>query len=43
MLHPRSLTDSPIRSGKVKMGVLLWALGVPIPFVLLFLLLRGCS
>lgn len=30
------------RSGKVRMGILLWALGVPIPLVLLFLLVRGC-
>ena len=29
-------------SGKVKAGILMWALGVPIPFILLFLLLRGC-
>jgi hypothetical protein len=32
----------PIRSAKVRTGVLLWALGVPIPLVLLFLLIRGC-
>ena len=30
------------QNGKVKLGILLWALGVPIPFVLLFLLIRGC-
>lgn len=30
------------RSGKVKPGLLLWALGVPIPLVLLVLLIRGC-
>jgi hypothetical protein len=30
------------RAGKVKTGILLWALGVPIPFILLFVLLRGC-
>ena len=29
-------------TGKVRTGILLWALGVPIPFILLFLLLRGC-
>ncbi len=28
--------------GKVRMAVLLWALGIPIPLVLLFLLIRGC-
>jgi hypothetical protein len=30
------------RSGRVKPALLLWALGIPIPLVLLFLLLRGC-
>ena len=30
------------RAGKVRTGILLWALGVPIPLVLLFLLVRGC-
>jgi hypothetical protein len=29
-------------SGKVRTGVLLWALGVPLPLILLFLLFRGC-
>lgn len=33
---------SPQSSGKVRMGILLWALGVPLPLVLLFLLVRGC-
>jgi hypothetical protein len=31
------------RAGKVRSGALLWALGLPIPLVLLFLLFRGCS
>lgn len=30
------------RAGKVRMGVLLWALGVPIPFLLVYFLIRGC-
>ena len=29
-------------AGKVRPAILLWALGVPIPLVLLFLLIRGC-
>jgi hypothetical protein len=33
----------PGRKGKVKTGILLWALGVPIPLILLFVLLRGCT
>ncbi len=32
-----------MRDGKVKMGIHLWALGVPVPFVLLFPLIRGCA
>lgn len=31
------------RSGKMRTGILLWALGIPIPLVLLFVLLRGCA
>ncbi len=42
MLHPTRLPESPVQSGKVKTGILLWALGIPIPFILLFFLLRGC-
>jgi hypothetical protein len=30
-------------AGKVRMGILLWALGVPIPLILLFMLFRGCA
>lgn len=29
-------------SGRVKPAILLWALGVPLPLILLFLLIRGC-
>ena len=32
----------PGRAGKVKTGILLWALGVPIPFILLFVVIRSC-
>lgn len=30
------------RPGKVRHGILLWLLGVPIPLILLFFLIRGC-
>lgn len=30
------------RRGGVKSGLLLWILGVPIPLILLFLLIKGC-
>ena len=30
------------RSGRVKPAILLWALGIPLPIVLLVLLFRGC-
>jgi len=42
MFHLTRLPDSSTRAGKVKTGILLWALGIPIPFILLFFLLRGC-
>jgi len=37
------LSAWPSRAGKVRMAALLWAIGVPIPIVLIFLLIRGCS
>jgi hypothetical protein len=30
------------RAGKVRPAILLWALGVPIPIILVVLLIRGC-
>ena len=30
------------RPGKVRHALLLWLLGVPIPLILLFFLIRGC-
>lgn len=35
-------TRWPARDGKIRPAVLLWALGVPIPLVLIFLLIRSC-
>ena len=38
-------TDRPskwMRAGKMRPAVLLWALGVPIPLILIFFLIRGC-
>lgn len=37
-----SRTPRAGRSGKVRPMVLLWALGVPIPIILVLLLLRSC-
>jgi hypothetical protein len=34
--------NEPTNTGKVRPGILLWALGVPIPLLLLIYLLRGC-
>ncbi len=31
------------RPGKMRPAILLWAIGVPIPLVLLFVLIRGCA
>ena len=35
---------SPPRSrpGRIRPAILLWALGVPIPLIVLFFLIRGC-
>lgn len=30
------------RPGKIRPMILLWALGVPIPIILILLLMRGC-
>lgn len=37
---PRSLNPS---SGKARTGLLLWLIGVPLPLILIFYLLKGCS
>lgn len=48
MLLPKTHDANPIafrkwsRPGKVRQGLLLWLLGVPLPFILLFFLIRGC-
>lgn len=30
-------------AGKMRTGILLWALGVPIPLLVIYFLFRGCS
>jgi hypothetical protein len=37
-----SRTPAHGRTAKVRVGILLWALGVPLPIVLLVVLIRGC-
>lgn len=39
---PSRTSPKWVRAGKIRGGILLWALGVPIPLILLFLLIRGC-
>lgn len=34
--------ENPNESGKVRGMVLLWALGVPIPIILIIMAVRGC-
>lgn len=34
---------SELKAGRVKPILLLWALGVPVPLILIVLLIRGCS
>ncbi len=41
-IHGQRVTPSNAEQGKVRTGVLLWALGVPIPLLLIFFLFRGC-
>jgi hypothetical protein len=36
------LSKAREEAGKVKTGLLLWALGVPLPIVLIVVLMRGC-
>lgn len=31
------------QQGSVKWGVLLWAIGIPLPIILVVMLFRGCS
>jgi hypothetical protein len=40
----RNTNESAVtgRAGKVRPMILLWALGVPIPIILIILLVRGC-
>lgn len=35
-------TDVNNQKGGARTGILLWLLGVPLPFILLFYLIRGC-
>jgi hypothetical protein len=37
------ISESKLKAGRVKPALLLWALGVPLPIVLIVLLFRGCS
>ena len=36
-------TTKQARGGRVNWTVLLWAIGVPLPIVLIVALMRGCS
>lgn len=42
MKHLHSRRDDSGERGGVKPMVLLWALGIPIPLILLILLFKGC-
>jgi len=33
----------PPQAGKVRTGVLLWALGVPLPIILIIWAIKGCA
>ncbi|MBY0261707.1 MAG: hypothetical protein K2Q20_05155 [Phycisphaerales bacterium] len=38
----RLISHIPARTGKARTGILLWLLGVPIPLIIGFFLLRSC-
>jgi hypothetical protein len=38
-LHPRQ----DRQSGKARTGILLWLIGIPLPLILLFYLVKGCA
>ncbi len=38
----RLIAHIPARQGKARTGILLWLLGVPIPLIIGFFLLRSC-
>lgn len=40
---PPAHIDAPGRSGRVNWTILLWAIGVPLPLVLIVALMRGCT
>ncbi|MBX3390419.1 MAG: hypothetical protein KF691_13295 [Phycisphaeraceae bacterium] len=41
--HPSEKPSTfPSRTGKARTAILLWLLGVPIPLILLFFLIKGC-
>lgn len=43
MKHPKTNTTSNTNeSGRAHPMILLWALGIPLPIILLILLFRGC-
>jgi len=39
---PGKLSLRSFRTGKARTGILLWLLGVPIPLVILFFLIKSC-
>ena len=43
---PRGGTQAPshasARAGKIRPMILMWALGVPIPIIIIIFLIRGC-
>ena len=40
---PRKPSLKWVRAGRMRPMILLWALGIPIPLLLIFFLLRGCG
>lgn len=43
LIHSMKRRIQDIRSGRVRPMILLWALGVPLPIILIIMMVRGCA
>jgi hypothetical protein len=41
--HDSPRCRSAVRAGRVRPMILLWALGIPVPILLVIFLIRGCA
>jgi hypothetical protein len=41
--HDKPLTEPARRAGKIRYGVAMWLLGLPLPIIIIALFWRGCD